>query len=139
MFGKRNDDREYLGKIVVFGDVEYQHDKENFTDKKITQKPIFEMLEIEDIHNDRLITNKQVFPLSDATILNDSEGLVYAFNMSLEYLQETKHLAEVEKNMIIGQAYLYAGKNLLDNNKTSGFQWFLSGALALIAVIAIFV
>jgi hypothetical protein len=80
-----------------------------------------------------------VLPIEDATIYNSTDGLIYAYNVSLDYKKEVEHLAEVEKNIIISQAFLYPGTVQGELQKSNFLLYFVGGILGLIAIIAIFV
>jgi len=98
---------------------------------------VFEILPVTDVRQDFIVaSDKYVLPTADARILNSSSGLVYAYNVSLPYLQEIAHLAQVEKNIVIGQAYLYQGRNM-PNGKPNVFQWALVAFVFLLAAMAI--
>lgn len=92
------------------------------------------------IENGRIITENAdlVLPLDDAKPFNTKDGILYAFNVSLDYLKEVQHLAEVEKNIIIQQAFLYPGRNI-DAQKSSMTNLIVIGALSLITIISLFV
>jgi hypothetical protein len=90
-----------------------------------------------DVRNGRIICENEelVLPLEDARVFNTKEGLMYAFNMSLEYLKEIQHLAQVEKNIIIEQAFLYPGRGSKDESKSNMMQYVIIGSLSLLAII----
>lgn len=92
---------------------------------------------IEDITPTTIRTSSFVLPISDAKIFNSQDGAVYAYNVSMPYLEEIKHLAEVEKNIVIGQAFLYQGRNL-PTGKPNAFQWVMMIGIILLAALAIF-
>lgn len=128
----KNNEVNKLGRVVLFKDWSSQSEGE----VKPGGNDVFELLPIHEIHNDSIYCGKYVLPISDATILNSQEGLVYAYNVSLPYLKEISHLAEVEKNIVIGQAYLYQGRNV-PTGKPSLFQWALVIFIFLLAIVAI--
>lgn len=71
---------------------------------------VCEIMDVKEIVENRLVTEKCVLPLSDAEVYNSSGGMIYAYNVSFEYLTETQHLAEVEKNIIVRQAFDYPNR-----------------------------
>ena len=93
-----------------------------------------------EIDNGRIITENSdlVLPFEDAKAFNTNEGVLYAFNCSLDYLKESQNLAEVEKNIIISQAFLYPGRSR-DEQKSSLTNLVIIGALSLITIISLFV
>lgn len=103
-------------------------------------KNFCEVLEVGEVAEDRVIARNRgyVLPLQDAQIFNSPDGMVYAYNMNLPYLSETKHLAEVEKNIIVGQAFLYAGRNSFQSGKTSSFMWVVLAFFFILAMIGMF-
>lgn len=115
------------GRVVVFRGI----------GEDMTGGQVVDILPVKEIHSDRIVTDKYTLPLADATVLNSDDGLVYAYNVSLPYLAEISHLAEVEKNIVIGQAYLYQGRNA-PNGKPSVFQWALVLMIFVLAALAIF-
>lgn len=130
----------YLGKVIVYGNPNYHYDKdqEDFVPTNENDKtPVCEILDVEEVTNDRVITGKYVFPIADASICTSDEGLIYSYNCSLPYLKETAHLAEVEKNTIMQQAFLYAGR-VTQQNKPGLMMWMLVGLLGLMAIIGMF-
>lgn len=129
--------KEALGRVIVYGNPNYKYSE----DEGWTKAPDFsddrtlcEVFDIEDFVKDRIVTRKYVLPISDAVVSNSEEGLVYSYNAALPYLTETAHLAEVEKNMIIGQAFLYPNRNV-PANKPSMMVWVLMGVMCLLAII----
>lgn len=128
-----------LGTVIVYGNPNYRYDgeKQEWSKTEDDKTPTCDIQDIQEIDRDRIITSKYVLPLADATITNGDDGLVYSYNCSLPYLTETAHLAEVEKNIIVGQAFLYAGRNL-PNNKPSMLVWVLVAAMILLALVGMF-
>lgn len=118
-----------LGRVIVFRDYE--------NNEGMAGQNVVEVYHVDDVYKDRISTGKFTLPIADATVLNSSEGLVYCYNVNLPYLQEASHLAEVEKNIVIGQAYLYQGRNI-STGKPSPFQWALVAGIFLLAAFAIF-
>lgn len=101
---------------------------------------VCEVLYVERIVDGRIITENAdlVLPLDDATIYNTADGLVYAFHMNLPYLKEIQHLAEVEKNIIIEQAFLYPGRMNGDASKNNLMTFVIVGVLGLITLVSLF-
>lgn len=128
-----------LGRVIIFGNPNYHYsedDKEYIPSNDNDKSSTCEVLDIQDIERNRIITSKYVLPIADASILTSDEGLIYSYNCSLPYIQETAHLAEVERNTIMQQAFLYAGRTTA--NKPSGILWVLIGLLGLLAIIGMF-
>jgi hypothetical protein len=115
-----------LDRVIVFA-----HDE--------SSKFFADILHIESIENGRIITDNAelVLPLEDAKTFSTNEGILYAFNMSLEYLKEVQHLGIVEKNIIIEQAFMYPGKNR-EAEKSNLMNMVIIGALSLITIISLF-
>ena len=115
-----------LDRVIIFA-----HDE--------SSKFFADILHIESIENGRIITDNAelVLPLEDAKIFTTNEGILYAFNMSLEYLKEVQHLGIVEKNIIIEQAFMYPGKNR-EAEKSNLMNMIIIGALSLITIISLF-
>ncbi len=115
-----------LDRVIIFA-----HDE--------SSKFFADILHIESIENGRIITDNAelVLPLEDAKTFTTNEGILYAFNMSLEYLKEVQHLGIVEKNIIIEQAFMYPGKNR-EAEKSNLMTMVIIGALSLITIISLF-
>jgi hypothetical protein len=115
-----------LDRVIIFA-----HDE--------SSKFFADILHIESIENGRIITDNAelVLPLEDAKTFTTNEGILYAFNMSLEYLKEVQHLGIVEKNIIIEQAFMYPGKNR-EAEKSNLMNMVIIGALSLITIISLF-
>ena len=115
-----------LDRVIIFA-----HDE--------SSKFFADILHIESIENGRIITDNAelVLPLEDANTFTTNEGILYAFNMSLEYLKEVQHLGIVEKNIIIEQAFMYPGKNR-EAEKSNLMNMVIIGALSLITIISLF-
>jgi hypothetical protein len=137
---KKEENRPNLGQVVLFGNYNYSydHDKEEWNkhDDPNPYNRICEVLDVQDVFKDRVVTEKYVLPIADAEIHNGPTGAVYCYNASLPYLAETSHLAEVEKNIVIGQAYLYQGKNIR-NGAPSPMQWVMLLAIIIFALVGI--
>lgn len=134
--GKQKEQVISLGRVIIFGNPNYQYseqEKEFVPTNENDKSSMCEVLDIQEIERNRVITSKYVLPLADASISTSDEGLIYSYNCSLPYLQETAHLAEVEKNTIMQQAFLYAGRTA--PVKTSGLMWALVGILGLMSII----
>lgn len=128
--------KQQLGRAILFGQLNYSYDdKKGWIEDSVRKdNRTCEVVSIDEVHNDRIMAGNYVLPLSDATIYNSPSGLTYAYNVSLPYLKEIAHLAEVEKNIVIGQAYLYQGKNI-PSGKPSAFMWFMVIMIAMLAII----
>jgi hypothetical protein len=115
-----------LDRVIIFA-----HDE--------SSKFFADILHIESIENGRIITDNAelVLPLEDAKTFTTNEGILYAFNMSLEYLKEVQHLGIVEKNIIIEQAFMYPGKNR-EAEKSNLMNMVIIGALSLITIMSLF-
>lgn len=124
--------KENLGRVVLFR----SHDAKTSQDLGDGGADIFEIQNVQEIRQDTIVAEKYVLPLQDAKILNSEQGLVYCYHVSLPYLTEIAHLAEVEKNIVIGQAYLYKGHNV-PNGKPNAFQWALMIGITILGLVAI--
>ncbi|MED4600093.1 hypothetical protein P9314_05135 [Paenibacillus validus] len=124
-----------LGRVIMIGDYNYTYDQETeeWTHTGGTAR-VCDVLPVERLLSNRIVTEKYVLPLSDAQVYNSDKGLTYVYHAGLPYLKETAHLLEVEKNIVIGQAYLYQGKNI-PNGKPNGLTWVLIIALVILAII----
>lgn len=98
---------------------------------------VAEIMDIDEIKEGRIITSGKVIPATDAVIYNGDEGLIYVIGANLEYIKEIEHLAEVEKNIIVEQAFLYPGRNM-PGNKPNPFVWVVTGLFFLLAVVGMF-
>ncbi|WP_336791149.1 hypothetical protein [Paenibacillus sp. MMO-177] len=138
---RRNDEiRTYFGKAVVYGDPNYTYhgeSKEWIRDLSAEKANHCEILDITEVQKDRIITSKYVLPIADATISTSSDGLVYSFHCSLPYLHETAHLADVEINTIMEQAFAYTGRTQ-PPPKTPLMLVGLVGLLGLLALVGMF-
>lgn len=129
-----------LGKVIVYGSPTYSYDPEEKDWVRMSggnDMSMVDILDIQEIQSDRIITSKYVLPLADGVRSTSNDGIVYTYCASLPYLTETAHLAEVEKNTIISQAFLYAGRNTA-TGKTSPLVWVMVGVLGLMALIGMF-
>lgn len=129
-----------LGRVVVYGNPAYEYDQDqgNWSRTEGGEDMMtVDILDVQEIYKDRIITSKYVLPLSDAVRSTSNDGVVYSYHASLPYLTETAHLAEVEKNTIISQAFLYQGRNT-PTNKTSPLVLILVAVLGLLAIIGMF-
>lgn len=128
-------------KVILFGDFNYKWDIQSETYEKIEPENenshSVQVLDVQDIVKNRIVTEKYVFPMDDATIRQGTDGTYFCFNAALPYLTETAHLAEVEKNIIIEQAFLYPGKHSLDKGKSNAMTYVVMGVLGLVAIIGI--
>lgn len=136
---KKNEPVENKGRVVVYGvpSVEKDHDNNEIIKADYNQVGICEILDVQDIFKDRIVTSKYVLPLKDATIHTSSEGTIYSYNCKLPYLQEVAHLAEVEQNIIISQAFAYSGR-VQPKNQTPLIMYIMIAILGLIAIIGMF-
>lgn len=127
-----------FGKAIIYNDHNYVFDPERreWVRTEENKGQTVEILDVERIEKDRIVAGRYVLPLSDATIHNSDDGLVYSYNCSLPYLAEAAHLAEVERNIIVGQAFNYAGRT--QPGKSNVMTYVLIGVLALLAVIGMF-
>lgn len=135
---KEDKDIENLGRVVVFGTphIDKDHDNDEIVSAHYTSASVCEVLTVQDIFKDRIVTNKYVLPLADAMIHTSSEGTIYAYNCTLPYLQEVAHLAEVEQNIIMSQAFAYSGR--VQPVKTPMFMFVLVGIISIFALIGMF-
>lgn len=127
------------GRVIIFGNPNYTFDSEQqayIAEMPGDKSPMVEVLDVQRIEKDRIITSKYVLPIADASSCTSDDGMVYCYNCSLPYIQETAHLAEVEKNTIVQQAFLYAGRTA--PVRTSGLVWVLVGFLGLLALVGMF-
>ena len=94
---------------------------------------------VQNIESGRIITENAdlVLPIEDAKPFVTDEGMLYAYNVSLEYLKEVQHLGEVEKNIIIQQAFLYPGRAFAEK-QSNMTNLVIIGVLALIAIVGMF-
>lgn len=130
---RRNEEAPNLGRAVIFrgfGVVKTE-------DIKTGESDIVEILPVQEVTTTHIQADRYVLPVEDATILNSEDGLVYVYNASLPYLKETAHLAEVEKNIVMGQMFLYPGRNMPKNGPNL-FQWALVLMVFVLAALAIF-
>jgi hypothetical protein len=123
-----------LGRVVLFRGFKAT----KVEDIEPGAQDMVEILDVDDVQTDYIQADRYVLPIEDATVLNSEDGLVYCYNVSLPYLQEIKHLAEVEKNIVIGQAFMYPGRNMPNPNKGSLMPVLLIVAVVLIAAFGIF-
>lgn len=124
--------KQNLGRVVLF---------RNFLAKKETDlqpgdRDMIDILDVDGVGNDFIRAGSYVLPTGDATVVNSDEGLVYVYNVSLPYLSEIQHLAQVEKNIVIGQAYLYQGRNV-PNGKVPTILWFVIALIFVMGIVAI--
>lgn len=122
-----------LGRALIFRGYNVRKSE----DIKPGETDVVEILPISDITATHIVADHYVLPVEDATVLHSEDGLVYVYNASLPYLKETAHLAEVEKNIIMGQAFHYPGRNMPKTGPNL-FQWVLVAMIFLIAAMAIF-
>lgn len=128
-----------LGQVIIYGNPNYRHDPERnawLPENRDDKTPTVEIMDIQEIDREYIRTSRYVLPLKDATIHTSDEGLVYSYNGSLPYLAEVAHLAEVEKNIIMQQAFLYQGRTA--PAKTPIMMILLVALLGLLAVIGMF-
>lgn len=123
-----------LGRVVLFRG--FRANK--MEDIEAGDQDMVEILEVDDVQTDYIQADRYVLPIEDATVLNSEDGLVYCYNVSLPYLQEIKHLAEVERNIVVGQAFMYPGRNMPNAAKGNFMSYVLIFAVILIAAFGIF-
>lgn len=132
---------EVKDRVILFGDISYTYDNEKEIWNKVEgdHPHLVEILEVKEVLKDRITTEKfeYVFPLAEAKRFTSAQGTVYAYNVSLPYLNELRHLASVEQNIIMGQALLYEGKNN-PIGKTPAVQWVMLAGLIVICLAAVF-
>lgn len=128
-----------LGRVIVYGNPNYKYngDTREWTRDEDDKTTTCEVLDVQEVQRDRVITYKYVLPLSDASISASEDGLIYSYNSSLPYLTETAHMAEIEKNIIMQQAFAYSGRTQ-PPTKTPMFVIVLVGVLVLLAIIGMF-
>lgn len=129
---KKKEEIEYMGRVLLFKN----HGAVLSSEIESGAKDIVEILPIREIRQGNVITHSFVLPEKDATIMQSDEGMVYAYNVSLPYLKETAHLAEVEKNLVIDKAFNYPGRSN-PGNKINIFQWVLVIFIFLMGIVAI--
>jgi hypothetical protein len=97
------------------------------------------MYYVSQIESGRIITENAelVLPLEDAKPFVSKDGMIYAYNVSLEYLKEVQHLGEVEKNIIIQQAFLYPGRAFAEKQNNM-MNYVIIGVLTLVAIVGMF-
>ncbi|MEK4240372.1 hypothetical protein [Paenibacillus sp. FSL H7-0714] len=122
-----------LGRVVLFRNYTAQKAEDLHTG----DKDVCEILEVEDDQGEYIRAGYYVLPKADATVLSNEDGLVYVYNVSLPYLEEVAHLAKVEENIIIGQAFLYPGRNM-PRTGPNAFQWCMFAGIFLLGAFAIF-
>lgn len=135
----KNEPKISLGKVIIFGNPNYHYDKDagQFVPTNENDKSsVCSILDVQEVTQDKIVTSHYVLPMSDASISTSDDGLIYSFNCSLPYLRETAHLAEVEKNIVMNQAFNYPGRT--PQQKTGGVMWLLIGLLGLLAIIGMF-
>lgn len=122
-----------LGRVIMFRDYKAKSPEE--VEEGSTD--VCEVLEVTDDEGDYIKAGYYLLPKSDATVLHSEDGLVYAYNVSLPYQKEVSHLAKVEENIIIGQAFLYPGRNIPKTGPNM-FQWAIVVFIFLMGTFAIF-
>jgi hypothetical protein len=129
---------EIMGRAVLFGDVNYTLDQEHSTfTKSFGENRICEILDVTEVKGGRVVTGKYVLPLADAVQYPSQEGMIYCYNMSLPYLTEASHLADVEVNQIMEKAFEFAGRTN-NTNKPPVMMWVLVLLLGVLAIIGMF-
>jgi hypothetical protein len=130
-----------FGTVIIYGEPNYRYnqDKKAWEPEKDGDKtPSCEILPIQEIDQQYIKTSRYVLPIADATVCTSEEGLVYSYNCALPYIQEVAHLAEVEKNIIMAQAFLYPGRAALTPPKPNIMLILMVGVMALLALIGMF-
>lgn len=122
-----------LGRVVLFRNYQAKTAEElNPGDRDVC-----EILDVTEDEGEYIKAGYYLLPKADATILNNEEGIVYAYNISLPYQEEVAHLAKVEENIVIGQAFLYPGRNI-PKTGPGLFQWVVVSFIFLLGAFAIF-
>lgn len=122
-----------IGRVVLFRGF----DARKADDLQEGDKDVCEIIDVEDDQGEYIRAGYYVLPKADASVLNSEKGLVYVYNVSVPYLEEVAHLAKVEENIIVGQAFLYPGRNM-PKTSPNAFQWALVVLIFLLAAFAIF-
>jgi hypothetical protein len=124
---KRQEHPKSLDRVIVFAGDQ-------------SEKFYCDVYYVQSIEAGRIITENQevILPLEDAKPFVTKEGMMYAYNASLEYLNEVQHLGEVEKNIVISQAFLYPGR-ALGEKQSNMTNILVIGVLALVAIVGLFV
>lgn len=136
---KKEEHKANLGRVIVYGvpHVAKDYEEDMIKSAEYESATICEILEVREIFKDRIVTDKYVLPISDAVIHTSSEGTVYSYNCTLPYLAEVAHLAEVEQNIIISQAFAYQGRSQ-PKQQTPIILYILVGFMGLLAIIGMF-
>lgn len=136
---KKEEQRENLGRVVVYGRpiIEKDNDNDMITSASYETASVCEVLDVLDMFKDRIVTSKYVLPIEDAVIHTSSEGTVYSYNCTLPYLKEVAHLAEVEQNIIISQAFAYHGR-MQPKQQTPLMVYVMFAILGILAMIGMF-
>jgi hypothetical protein len=127
--------KEKIGTVILYQSQNYDYDPDarRWVQTADDKGQTVEILDVERIEQDHLIAGRYVLPLADAAIHNSGDGLVYSYNASLPYLTEIAHLGEVERNIIVGQAFLYAGRA----SAAAKPNLLMFGLVALLGVLAV--
>ena len=90
---------------------------------------VCEILDVKEEFGGDLHCDGYILPVSDAGMVKVSEkGRVFFFNGSIPYINEVRHLAEVEANIVVNKALTFKG----DVNEQKGpgfFMYFIIAAL----------
>lgn len=96
------------------------------------ETPECEILPVLDINEERILAagmdGNRSIPFVDAVQKISPEGKVYVLYASDQYVQETKHLAMVERNTVIREAVNYQRPGTVER-KTPGLLRFLPWSL----------
>lgn len=122
-----------LGRVLIFRGLDAKPIDAEFNPD---ERDVCEILDVTDDNGDTIRAGFYLLPKADAKLLKSDDGLVYAYNVGADYLAETAHLAKVEENIIVSQAFLYQGRNQKQNGLGLS-QWIVFGVLAFIAFVAI--
>lgn len=139
--GKKQAELTPVGKLIVYGNPDYRFDNErgeHLAERPGDRSKVVEILDVQEVRKDHIITPKYIIPLADAQIANSSEGIVYTVNAFLPYLTEAAHLAEVEKSLVFGNTYVYQGRKSLKPGASPPIMWLLVVFLGLMAIVGMF-
>lgn len=123
-----------LGRVILYRDFVLDRDEDVL---EAGGGNMIEVLRVVDNANGRLHAGAYVLPVTDAQVFTSDEGLVYCYNASPRYLEEVKHLGDVERNIIVSQAFSYPGR-MTHLQKGNGLVWGIMIVLGLVAIIAMF-
>lgn len=91
---------------------------------------VLEVYDVLEYDHEKIKVENHTFPYADAVIkYNADGGLVFLYNCSLEYLQYTQNLAQLEESVVLKNVFDFGAKNKGDMLK------FIIGVVAFIIVI----